>query len=126
MSHGQFIVAYETEPLGFLISTPKTLRILLVHKIRDTRFQLVLFNWTCSILALFGAGICGFSFMPMFLAVGVVAEGIFFFFFVLCIDAGDILLDFVREDEGFFELATRCHALGIFEDTEFARTQSVD
>ena len=56
MSHGQFIVAYETEPLGFLISTPKTLRILLVHKIRDTRFQLLLFNWACSILALVGAG----------------------------------------------------------------------
>jgi hypothetical protein len=126
MSHGQFIVAYETVPLGFLISTPKTLRILLVHKIRDTRFQVLLFNWICSILALAGAGVFGFSFMPMLLAVGVVAEGVFFFFFVLCIDAGDILLDFVREDEGFFELATRCHALGIFEDTEFAPPQAIN
>jgi hypothetical protein len=79
MSHGQFIVAYETVHLGFLISTPKTLRILLVYKIRDTRFQLLLFNWTCSILTLVGAGIWGFSFMPMLLAVGVVAEGVFFF-----------------------------------------------
>jgi hypothetical protein len=126
MSHGQFIAAYETVHLGFLISTPKTLRILLVYKIRDTRFQLLLFNWTCSILTLVGAGILGFSFMPMLLAVGVVAEAVFFFFFVLCIDAGDILLDFVREDEGFFELATRCHALGIFEDTEFAPPQSAN
>ena len=126
MSHGQFIDAYETEPLGFLISTPKTLRILLVHKIRDTRFQLLLFNWTCGILALVGAGICGFTFMPMLLAVGVVAEGVFFFLFLLCIDAGDILLDLAREDEDFFEVATRCHALGIFEDTEFAPPQSVN
>jgi hypothetical protein len=64
--------------------------------------------------------------MPMFLAVGVVAEGVFLFFLVLCIDAGDILLDFAREDERFFEVAIRCHALGIFEDTEFAPPQSVN
>jgi hypothetical protein len=119
MSHGQFIVAYETGPLGFLISTPQTLRILLLHKIQETRFQSLLFNWACSILALGGAGICVFSFMPILLAVGVVAEGVFLLFFVLCNEAGDILLDFAREDERFFELATGCRALGIFDDTEF-------
>ena len=126
MSHGQFTVAYETVPLGFLISTPKPLRILLVHKIRDTRFQLLVFNWACSLLAVLGAGICGFNLMPMFLAVGFVAEGIFLFFLVLFIDAGDILLDFALEDERFFELATRCHALSVFEDTAFAPPQSVN
>jgi hypothetical protein len=36
---------------------------------------LLLFNWACSLLAVLGAGICGFSLMPMFLALGVVAEG---------------------------------------------------
>jgi hypothetical protein len=45
---------------------------------------------------------------------------------MLCIDAGDILLDFAREDERFFELATRCHALSIFEDREFSPPQSVN
>ena len=64
--------------------------------------------------------------MPMFLAVGVVAEGVFLFFLVLFIDAGDILLDFALEDERFFELAIRCHALDIFEGTEFAPPQSVN
>ena len=126
MSHGQFIVAYETVPLGFLISTPKTLRILLVHKIRKTRFQLLLFNWACTLPAVLGAGICGFSLIPMFLAVGVVAEGVFLLFLMLCIGAGDILLDFALEDARFFELATRCHALSIFDDTEFVLHQSVD
>jgi hypothetical protein len=120
MSHGQFIVAYETVPLGFLISTPETLRILLVYKIRETRFQVFLFSWACTLLAVLGAGICGFSLMPMFLAVGLVAEGVFLLFFILCIGSGDILLDFALEDERFFELATRCHALSIFEDMEFA------
>ena len=126
MSHGQFIVAYETGPVGFLISTPKTLRILVLHKIQETRLQLLLFNWACSILVLIGAGLCGFSFLPILLAVAVVAEGVFLFFFVLCIEAGDILLDFAREDERFFELATRCHALGIFEDAEFTPSQSIN
>ena len=64
--------------------------------------------------------------MPMFLAVGAVAEGVFLFVLVLCIGAGDILLDFALEDERFFELATRCHALSIFDDTEFVLQQSVD
>jgi 8-oxo-dGTP pyrophosphatase MutT (NUDIX family) len=64
--------------------------------------------------------------MPMFLAVGVVAEGVFLLFLLLCIGAGDILLDFALEDERFFELAIRCHALGIFEDTEFAPPQSIN
>jgi len=126
MSHGQFIVAYETVPLGFLLSTPQALRILLVHKIREPTFQLLLFNWACTLLTLLGAGICGCSFMPMLLALGVVAEGVFLFFLVLCIGAGDILLDFALEDERFFEVAIRCHALGIFEDTEFAPPQSVN
>jgi hypothetical protein len=116
MSHLQFTVAYETVPLDLLISTPKTLHLLLIHKIRETRLQLLLFNWTCILLALLAAGIFGFSFVPMLLAVGVVAEGVFLFLLMLCIDAGDILLDFAREDERFFELATQCHALSIFQD----------
>jgi hypothetical protein len=116
MSHRQFTVAYETVPLDLLISTPKTLRLLLIHKIRESRLQLLLFNWTSILLALLAAGIGGFSFMPMFLAAGVIAEGVFLFLLMLCIDAGDILLDFAMEDERFFELATRCHALSIFED----------
>jgi len=64
--------------------------------------------------------------MPMFLAVGVVTEGVFLLFLMLCIGAGDILLDFALEDARFFELATRCHALSIFDDTEFVLHQSVD
>jgi hypothetical protein len=126
MSHGQFIAAYETVPLGFLISTPKTLRILLVHKIRDAKFQLLLINWACTLFAVLGAGSWAFSLMPMFLAVSVVVEGVFLFLLVLCIEAGDILLDFALEDEPFFELATRCHALSIFEETEFSLPQPVN
>jgi hypothetical protein len=121
MSHRQFTVAYETVPLDLLISTPKTLRLLLIHKIRETRLQFLLFNWICILLALLAAGICGFNLMPMLLATGVVAEGVFLFLLMLCIDAGDILLDFAREDERFFELATRCHALSIFR-----RAASID
>jgi hypothetical protein len=64
--------------------------------------------------------------MPMFLAVGVVAEGVFLLFLMLCIGAGDILLDFALEDARYFELATRCHASSIFDDTEFVLHQSVD
>ena len=39
MSHKQFICAYETTSLGYLISTPKALGMLLVHKIRDAGFS---------------------------------------------------------------------------------------
>src|SRR5260370_35221227 len=104
MSHGQSIVAYYTAPLGFLISPPKTLRILLVHKIRDTRFQLLLINWACTLFAVLGAGICGFNLMPMFLAGAFVAEGVFLFLLVLGIAAGDVFWCFALE-------CARCFAL---------------
>lgn len=123
MSHGQFIVARETLPLGFLISTPKTLRILLVHKIRETKFQMLLINRVCMLFVVLGAGIWGFGLMPMFLAVSMVVEGVFLFLLVLWINTGDILLDFALEDERFFELATRSHALSIFEETECSLPQ---
>ena len=126
MSYDQFFSACETVPLGILISTPKTLRMLLIHKISDIRFQSLLVNWACTLIAVLGAGMCGFSLMPMFLAIGVFAEGIFLFLLVLCITAGDILLDFAREDERFFELARRCHALSIFGDTELSLPQPVN
>jgi hypothetical protein len=118
MSHKQVITAYGTVPLGFLISMPKALRILLVHKILDTRFQLFLVKWACSFFAILGVGICGFSLLPMFLFVVVFALGISFFALLLWLGLGDIFLRFALEDRCFFELATGCHALDIFEDTE--------
>jgi hypothetical protein len=118
MSHKQVITAYGAVPLGFLISMPKALRILLVHKILDTRFQLFLVKWACSFFAILGVGICGFSLLPMFLFVVVFALGISFFALLLWLGLGDIFLRFALEDRCFFELATGCHALDIFEDTE--------
>src|SRR5580704_9150368 len=118
MSHKQVISACGTVPLGFLISVPKALRILLVHKILDTRFQLFLVKWACSFFAVLGVGICGFSLLPMFLFVVVFALGISFFALLLWLGLGDIFLRFALEDRCFFELATGCHALDIFEDTE--------
>jgi len=99
MSHGQFTVAYETVPLAFLISTPKTLRILLVHKIRETRFQLLLFNWACTLFAVLGAGICGFNSVPMSWPWALLLKASFFFSWSFAISADDILLDFALEDE---------------------------
>jgi hypothetical protein len=64
-----------------------------------------------TLFAVLGASIYGFSLMPMFLAVGVVAESVFLFSLVLCIGAGDILPDFALEDERFFELATRASVI---------------
>ena len=45
---------------------------------------------------------------------------------MLCIGAGDILLDFALQDERLFELATRSHALSFFEDTELSLPQPVN
>ena len=118
MTHKQVISACGTVPLGFLISMPKALRILLVHKILDTRLQLFLVKWACSFFAVLGVGICGFSLLPMFLSVVLFALGISLFTLLLWLEIGDIFLRFALEDGCFFELATGCHALDIFEDTE--------
>ena len=126
MSHKQAVTGNGTIPLGFLVSVPKALRILLVHKIRDTRFQLFLLRWACAFFGVLLLGIWAFALWPMFLAAVAFAFGIGLYTFLFCIGVGDILLIFAFEDESFFETATGCHALDIFEDTEPSLPQPPD
>jgi hypothetical protein len=123
MPHKNFIFAYETGPLGYLISTRKALWMLLVHKIRDSRLQLFLLKWAGILLAVLGAGICGFNLMPLFLAMSVLAQGVCLFALLVWLGAGDMFLKFALEDERFYELATARHALNVFEDTDLSLPQ---
>jgi len=118
MPHEKFIFLYETGPLGYLISTRKALRILLTYKMRDARFQRLLANGACALLALIGVAACGFSLMPVFWVAGVFAPGMCLSTMVLWLGAGDLFLQFALEDERFFEVATRSNALTVFEDEE--------
>jgi hypothetical protein len=126
LSHKQVVTGNWTVPLGFLISVPKALRILLIHKIRDTRFQLFLVRCVCAFFAVLSLGIWAFNLLPMFLAVVVSALGIGLYTFLFYIGVGDILLIFAFEDGPFFEMATGCQALNIFEDTEPSLPQPPD
>ena len=123
LAHKQFILAYETASLGFLISIPKALGILMVHKIRDDRFQSLLVKCASTLLALLVAAYCGFHLMPLFLAVGMLALGAFLLASLLWLEAGDILLKFALEDQQFFELATRHRVLSVLEDPELTLPQ---
>ena len=115
--------SFETGPLGYLVSTPKALRILLTHKIRDTRFQHLLSQWACILLAFVGVGVCGFFLIPTFWAVGAFTPAIFLFALFISIGAGDLFLRFALEDKRFFEMATKSHALSVFEDQDQALPQ---
>jgi hypothetical protein len=108
----------QKHPLGYLVSTPKALRILLTHKIRDARCQHLLSQLACIAVALVGFGICGFFLVPTFWAVSAFAPVIFLFALLLSIGAGDLFLQFALEDERFFDMATKNHALSVFEDEE--------
>ena len=119
-----FVFAYETGPLGYLISTRKALCMLLALKIRDSRLQLFLIKWSGALLGVVLAGSCGLMLMPMFLAVGVFAQGVCLFALLVWFGAGDIFLKFALEDERFYNLATAGHALSVFEDTEFSTPQA--
>ena len=123
MSYEQFILAHKTVPLGYLISTRKALGLLLVHKIPDARFQLFLVKWTAAFFVILGATLWGFKLMPMFLAASVFALGVGLFALLVCLGTGDILLKIAFEDQRFFELATGCRALSIFQDTELSLPQ---
>jgi hypothetical protein len=116
MSHKHFISGYKT--FDYLVSTPKALRILLLHRRRDDRFQLLLFKAACTLLAVVCGGMCVFSFTPTLLAFGLVAQGVGLFGFLVWLRAGDVFLECALEDEWLFELATERRALSIFEDTE--------
>jgi hypothetical protein len=124
MPHKMFIIAYNAGPLGYLISARKALGILLAHKIRDSRLQKFLLKWAGVMLAVLGAGICGFNLMPIFFAAGILAPTICLFALFLWLGAGDIFLKFALEDERFYNLATESRALSVFEDTEYSMPQS--
>ena len=107
----------ETGPLSYLVSTPKALRILLTHKIRDGRFQHLLAQWACIFLSLVGIGICAFFLVPTFWAVAF-APVFFLFTLLLSVGAGDLFLKFALEDSRFFEMATQSDALCVFKEDE--------
>jgi hypothetical protein len=105
-------------PLSYLVSTPKALRILLTLKLPDARFQQLLAHWACVLLAIIGFGVCGFFLMPMVWAMSAFAPAILLFGLLLSIGTGDVFLQFALEDDRFFELATKNHALSIFDEDD--------
>jgi hypothetical protein len=105
-------------PLGYLVNTPKALHILLTHKLRDVRFQLLLTRSVCLLLLIIGFGVCGFFLVPTFWAVSAVAHVMCLFALFLSIGAGDLFLQFALEDERFFDVATRSHALSVLQDND--------
>ena len=123
MPHKMFITAYETGPLGFLITIQKALLILLAHKIHDSRLQLFLVKWTAVLVILLSAGICGFNLLPIFLALGAFFPIVGLCTVLLWIGAGDVFLKFALEDEEFYQVATQSRALNIFEDTDSSLPQ---
>jgi hypothetical protein len=118
MPHKMFVLAYQNGPLSYLIAIPRAVCILLNHKSRDSRVQFFLVQWAGALLVILGAGLCGFSVMPTLIAAGVFAPVACFFAFLVWLAAGDIFLKFALEDDGFYDLATKTHALSVFVDTD--------
>ena len=118
MPHKMFVLAYQNGPLGYLITLPKAVLMLLNHKIRDARLQSFLVRWAGALAVILGTAICGFNLMPMLVAAGVIAPAICLFAFLVWLAAGDIFLKFALEDERFYNLATKSRALSIFVDTD--------
>jgi hypothetical protein len=118
MPHKMFVLAYQNGPLGYLIAIPRALSILLNHKSRDSRVQLFLLHWAGALLVILGAGLCGFSVLPTLIAAEVFAPVTCFFAFLVWLASGDIFLKFALEDEGFYDLATKTHALSVLADTD--------
>lgn len=118
MLRRKLIAIQEKGTLGYLVHTPKALRILLTHKFRDQRFQRLLTGSICLLLAILGCGFCGFSLFPTVWAVSAFTPLLFLVVLVLSIGAGDLFLQFALEDDRFFEVATKSHALSVFEDDD--------
>jgi hypothetical protein len=118
LPHNSLISARAKGALSYLVNTPEALRILLTLKLQDTRFQQLLARWVCILLPIIGFGVCSFLLVPTFWAVSALCPAIFLFALFLSIGAGDLFLQFALEDERFFEIATRNHALSIFADDD--------
>lgn len=126
MPHKMFVEAYQSAPLGYLISAREALCVLLAIRIRDSKLQSFVFKWALALLAIFCAGILGFNFVPVYVAVGIFAPSACLCAFLLWLSAGDMFLNFALEDELFYDLAVKSHALSVFQDTEFSVPQPID
>jgi hypothetical protein len=124
MLRRKLIATHPKGPLGYLVNTPKALRILLTYKIRDPRFQHLLARSICLLLAILGFCVCGFTQVPAFWAVSAFTPLLFLVALVLSIGAGDLFLQFALEDDRFFEVATKNHALSVFEDDDQSLPQA--
>jgi hypothetical protein len=118
MLRRKLIATHPNGPLGYLVNTPKALRILLTHKFRDPRFQRLLGRSICLLLTILGCCACGFSLVPTFWAVSAFTPLLFLVALVVSIGAGDLFLQFAMEDDRFFDVATKSHALSVFEDDD--------
>jgi hypothetical protein len=118
MAPEYFVLADETVSPCFMISVPKALRLLKIHKIQDDRFRSFLVKWAYRLLAFLAGAYAGFNLLPIWLAVGGSILGACLFAALLWLEIGDILLEFAREDKRFFQLATACSALSIVENPE--------
>jgi hypothetical protein len=118
-----FAFAYESSPLGYLISMREALSILLAHKIRDSHLQLFLLKWAAALIAIVGAEVSGSNLMPMYLVVGLLVPCVCLFLLSFWLSAGDIFLKFALEDERFYLLALERRALDVFQDTELSMVQ---
>jgi hypothetical protein len=56
--------------------------------------------------------------VPTFWAVSAFTPLLFLVALVLSIGAGDLFLQFAMEDDRFFDVATKSHALSVFEDND--------
>ena len=110
--------SFETSTPGYSVSTSKALRILLTHKIRDPRFQRLLAQWACTLLAFIAVCTSAFFLIPTFWVVGASVAAIFLFALIISIGTGDLFLQFALEDKGFLEMATKSNALNVFEDED--------
>src|SRR5260370_4168274 len=111
MPYDKFVFAYATGTLSYLVSTRKALRILLAHKIKDPRFRGLLAQWTCSLLALIGVAVCGFSLVPALWAASGLAPDICLLALFVSVGAGDLFLQLALDDELFFDMPTRNRVL---------------
>ena len=118
LRRSSLISAHPNGPLSYLVDTPKALQILLTLKLQDPRFQQLSARWACMFLLIVSFGICGFLLVPTFWAISAFAQAIFLFALFLSIGAGDLFLQFALEDERFFEVATKSHALSIFAEDD--------
>jgi hypothetical protein len=118
ITHGDFIVGYQSGRLGCSVNVLRVLYLVYSIKVREKRIVAEVVGWSVGLLALICLWIVGFFFMPLVLALAAGAIAVATCSLISLHRIGDAVTAAALRDNAFYRLVVSEHAFCVAPDAE--------